>query len=216
MNDVDNNNQNQLGFIHKFIPSDKRIKNQTFILFHGTGGNEDDLIPIARELSSDYAILSPRGKVLENGVYPRFFRRLAEGVFDIEDLKFRTTEIVEFIKNASKAYEFDLQDAVGVGYSNGANMIASIVLLYPKIFNRVILFRPMVPIVPDVLPDLLNKNIFISAGTRDPIVSRQQTEKLFDLLRKSGANVNINWQKGASHELTSNEVQLVKNWLLLS
>jgi phospholipase/carboxylesterase len=208
-----NQNQNQLGFIHKFIPSDKKIKNQTFILFHGTGGNEDDLIPIARELSSEYAILSPRGKVLENGIYPRFFHRLAEGVFDIEDLKFRTMDL-EFIKNASKVYEFNLQNAVGLGYSNGANMIASIILLYPKIFNRAILFRPMVPIVPDVLPDLLNKNIFISAGTRDPIVSRQQTEKLFDLLRKSGAKVKINWQEGAGHELTSNEVQLVKNWLL--
>lgn len=224
---MDNNNQSELGFIHKFIPSNKKIKSQkegggagaeaketpTLILFHGTGGNEEDLIPIARLLSSEFSILSPRGKVLENGIYPRFFRRLAEGIFDIEDLKFRTRELVEFIIKASKIYGFDLQNIIALGYSNGANIAASIILLYPEIFNKAILFRPMVPIIPDKLPELYNKKIFISAGTRDPIVSGKQTKELVNLLRKSESQVDIHWQDGVGHELTSNEIHLAKNWL---
>ncbi|MER5174700.1 MAG: alpha/beta hydrolase [Candidatus Nitrosocosmicus sp.] len=185
----------------------------TLILLHGTGGNEEDLIPIARLLSSEFSILSPRGKVLENGIYPRFFRRLAEGIFDIEDLKFRTRELVEFIIKASKIYGFDLQNIIALGYSNGANIAASIILLYPEIFNRAILFRPMVPIIPDKLPELYNKKIFISAGTRDPIVSGKQTKELVNLLRNSESQVDIHWQDGAGHELTSNEIHLAKNWL---
>jgi predicted esterase len=121
------NKENRLGFVHKFIPSKEkqgqggREKVLTFLLLHGTGGNEEDLIPIGREISSEAAILSPRGKVLENGM-PRFFRRLTEGIFDIEDLKFRTKELADFVKDALQAYGFEIRRVIAVGYSNGANI----------------------------------------------------------------------------------------------
>lgn len=166
-----------LDFIHKFIPANeeterrrgKQDKNKivpTFLLLHGTGGNEEDLIPLAREISSEAAILSPRGKVLENGIYPRFFRRLAEGVFDIEDLRFRTNELADFVKDASKAYDFDLQHVIAIGYSNGANIASSMLLLHPNMLSAAILFHAMVPLVPQMLPDLTN----ISSRPRDYMI----------------------------------------------
>jgi phospholipase/carboxylesterase len=188
------NNRTRLGFIHRFIPPRNKEGSDgigtvkqgaksftTLLLLHGTGGNEEDLIPLAYELDPRAAILSPRGKVLENGVAPRFFRRLAEGVFDLEDLKFRTNELADFVNDASKTYGFDLQRAIAVGYSNGANIAASILLLRPEILSSSILFRGMVPLVPETLPDLSNKHIFMSSGVYDPIVSRQDAEKLFGL-----------------------------------
>jgi predicted esterase len=217
--------KNQLGFIHRFIPS-KNKKNgarirtseqgskvfTTLLLLHGTGGNEDDLIPLANELDQRAAILSPRGKVLENGM-PRFFRRLAEGVFDIEDLKFRTNELADFVKDASKAYDFDLQRTIAIGYSNGANIAASMLLLRPEILSAAILFRAMVPLVPDILPDLSNKHIFMSSGLHDPIVPKQEAEGLFGLFKNAGAKVSLSWQE-SGHELTIEEVQKAKEWLL--
>ena len=219
----------KLGFIHRFIPSKKIKGNEektrtrklvtkeeekitTFLLLHGTGGNEEDLIPLAYELDKGAAILSPRGKVLENGVAPRFFRRLAEGVFDIEDLKFRTNELADFVNDASKFYGFDLQRIIAVGYSNGANIASSILLLRPEILSAAILFRAMVPLVPDIIPDLTNKHIFISSGLYDPIIPKQEAERLFGLFKKAGAKVSLNWQD-SGHDLTMEEVQKAKEWL---
>jgi phospholipase/carboxylesterase/glyoxalase family protein len=220
----------ELGFIHRFMPP-KYEENEattttrtsrretegkaftTFLLLHGTGGNEQDLIPLAYELDQRAAILSPRGKVIENGVAPRFFRRLAEGVFDLEDLKFRTNELADFVNHASKSYDFDLQRIVAVGYSNVANIAASMLLLRPEILSSAILFRSMVPLVPETLPDLSNKHIFMSSGLYDPIVSLDEADRLFVLLKKTGAKVSLSWQEGG-HELTSEEVQKAKEWLL--
>jgi predicted esterase len=119
---------------------------------------------LAYELDKRAAILSPRGKVLENGIAPRFFRRLAEGIFDIEDLIFRTNELADFVIGASKTYSFDLQRVIAVGYSNGANIAASMLLLRPEILSSAILFHAMVPLVPQTLPDLTNMHIFMSSG----------------------------------------------------
>jgi phospholipase/carboxylesterase len=140
----------QPDFIHEFVPDSG---SRTLLLLHGTGGNERDLIPLGRELDPNASLLSPRGKVLENGM-PRFFRRLAEGVFDLEDLKKRTHELADFVVAAAQLYEFDLKKIVAVGYSNGANIAASILLLRPETFAAAILFRAMVPFVPDIQPDL--------------------------------------------------------------
>jgi phospholipase/carboxylesterase len=219
----------KLGFIHRFMPQKNerngatttrtnRIETEgkaftTFLLLHGTGGNEEDLIPLAYELDQRAAILSPRGKVLENGVAPRFFRRLAEGVFDIEDLKFRTNELADFVNVASKTYNFDLQHVIAVGYSNGANIAASMLLLRPEILSSAILFRAMVPLVPETLSDLTNKNIFMSSGVYDPIVSKQEAEKLFGLFKNAGAKVSLSWQE-SGHELTMEEIRKAKEWLL--
>jgi predicted esterase len=221
----------QPGFIHRFIPpKNKKSKTTigttddeegtqreiftTFLLLHGTGGNEEDLIPLAYELDKSAAILSPRGKVLENDTMPRFFRRLAEGVFDLEDLKLRTNELADFVIDASKSYNFDLQRVIAVGYSNGANIAAVILLLRPEILSSAILFRAMVPLVPQTLPDLSDKHIFMSSGLYDPVVSRQEAEKLFGLYKKAGANISLGWQE-SGHELTMEEIRKAKEWLLL-
>ena len=211
-----------LSFIHRFIPpkngrsEEKSIQGKaftTFLVLHGTGGNEEDLIPLAYELDKRAAILSPRGKVLENGIAPRFFRRLAEGVFDLEDLKFRTDELADFVIDASKTYNFDLQYVIAVGYSNDANIAASMLLLRPEILSSAILFRAMVPLVPQTLPDLTKKQIFMSSGLYDPIVSRQEADRLFGLFKKAGANISLSWQE-SGHELTVEEIQKAKEWLL--
>src|SRR6266540_1154198 len=132
----------QPDFIHEFVPG---TSHWTLLLLHGTGGNERDLIPLGRELDPNASLLSPRGKILENGM-PRFFRRLAEGVFDLEDLKTRTNELADFVDAAMRHYELAADHIVGVGYSNGANIAASILLLRPKIMHAAILFRAMLPL----------------------------------------------------------------------
>lgn len=210
------NEKNQLGFVHKFIPSEgsKDQNSLTLLLLHGTGGDETDLIPIARMLEiTNASILSPRGKVMENGM-PRYFRRLAEGIFDIEDLKFRTNELAEFVQNASKTYALNLNRIVAIGYSNGANIAASVLLLRPEILSNAILFRPMIPLVPNTLPNLTSKRVLISAGLHDPIVASYQTKDLFDLLEKVGAKVSIQWQN-SGHELTQRDIVAARKWLSL-
>jgi predicted esterase len=210
------NEKNQLGFIHKFIPSNIKVERKggsknvpIFLLLHGTGGNEEDLIPVAREISSEAAILSPRGKILEDGIAARFFRRLAEGVFDLEDLRFRTNELANFVNNASKTYGFDLQHVIALGYSNGANIASSMLLLRPEVLSAAILFRAMVPFVPNTLPDLSNKYIFMSSGLYDPIIPKQEAERLFSLFKNGGAKVSISWQN-SGHELVMEDVKKAK------
>jgi phospholipase/carboxylesterase len=215
----------QLSFIHRFIPPKNNegsggasttkkgsLPFTTFLLLHGTGGNEQDLIPLAYELDKSAAILSPRGKVLEDGITPRFFRRLAEGFFDLEDLKFRTNELADFVIDASKTYDFDLHNVIAVGYSNGANIAASMLLLRPEILSSAILFRAMVPLVPKTLPDLSNNHIFMSSGLHDSIVSKHEAENLFGLFEKSGADIALSWQE-SGHELTMKEIRKAKEWL---
>jgi phospholipase/carboxylesterase len=218
-----------LDFRHRFIPSPSQQKhgadnsgkaygpkdNQSdtliLLLLHGTGGNEDDLIQVGQMISSTASLLSPRGKVLENGM-PRFFRRLAEGVFDIDDLKIRTKELADFVNEASNIYSFDINKTVAVGFSNGANIAASLLLSYPETLKGVILFRAMVPFIPNSPPDLSDKQVLLSAGMFDPIVSESQTQNLFDLLEKSGANVTLKWQQ-SGHNLTESDILYSKEWL---
>jgi len=201
----------RLDFIHKFIPATKLNNKITLLLLHGTGGNEDDLIPLASELAPGSSILSPRGKVLENGM-PRFFRRFAEGIFDVEDLKNRTNELSGFIKAAASRYGFDPNSIVGVGYSNGANIGTSLLFLHPGVLHGAVLFRPMVPLVPEKQPDLTDNPVYVSAGVTDPIVARSETEKLVKMLREYGADVTLSWVN-TGHALVGQEVQDAKVWL---
>jgi phospholipase/carboxylesterase len=213
------NKKANLEFNHRFIPSHAREAGRskgktpptTLLLLHGTGGNEEDMIPLGQQIDPEAAMLSPRGKVLENGM-PRFFRRLAEGVFDIEDLKFRTNELADFVNDASKAYGFDMQHIIAVGYSNGANISSSLLLLHPEILCCAILFRAMVPLQPNTLPDLTNKHIFMSSGIHDPIVPKQDAENLSALFKKAGAKVSLYWQN-SGHELRMEEIKKAKEWL---
>jgi predicted esterase len=205
--------KSELGFIHHFIlAAGKGNKSVTLLLLHGTGGNEQDLISLGQELYPHAAILSPRGKVLEGGM-PRFFRRLAEGVFDIEDLKFRTHELADFVEKASRVYGFNSKNVISVGYSNGANIASSLLLLRTEVLSSAVLFRPMIPLTPEKIPNLETKNIFMAAGERDPIVPREQTEMLYRLFKKGGANVFLRWQKNSGHALDYDEISAAREWL---
>jgi phospholipase/carboxylesterase len=198
----------QPDFIHKFVPG---ISNRTLLLLHGTGGNERDLIPLGRELDPNAALLSPRGKILENGM-PRFFRRLAEGVFDVEDLKQRTNEMADFVTAAAQHYKLAADQVVAVGYSNGANIAASMLLLRPEILRAAILFRAMVPLVPEKLPNLSSVRVWIGAGDQDPIIPASEAQRLVELLRRAGANVTIRFAN-ATHGLTDADVKAARHWL---
>ena len=181
------------------------------LLLHGTGGDENDLVPLGRELAPGAAILSPRGKVSEYGA-ARFFRRLAEGVFDREDLVFRTHELAGFIEAAAEEYGFDLSRLVAVGYSNGANIAASLMLLHPGLLRAAILFRAMVPFEPDVVPDLSGMPVFLAAGRMDQMIAPENTERLAKILREAGADLDLRW-RDTGHPLTYEEIAEAKVWL---
>lgn len=198
----------QPDFIHEFVPGKSK---RTLLLLHGTGGNERDLIPLGHDLDPDASLLSPRGKVLENGM-PRFFRRLAEGVFDLEDLKNRTHELADFVTAAADRYKIDIHNIVAVGYSNGANIAASILLLRPETLAAAILFRAMVPLIPETRPDLSSVRVMIGAGSADPIVPASETKQLAELLRNAGADVTIRFFQ-SGHELTQADIHAAQEWL---
>jgi phospholipase/carboxylesterase len=198
-----------LGFIHRFAPA-TRPGLPPLLLLHGTGGNEDDLLPLADRLLPGAARLSPRGQVLERGM-PRFFRRIAEGVFDLDDLRRRTDELAEFV--AAARTEYDLASPpVAVGFSNGANIAASLLLLRPGTLGGALLLRPMVPLVPDPLPALGGVPVQINAGLADPIVMPEQSQALAELLGRAGAEVSLDWLK-VGHTLSSADLEIGARFL---
>ena len=199
-----------LGFVHVFRPAEK-ANSPTLLLLHGTGGNERDLLPLGRELWPSAALLGVRGKVLEDGM-PRFFRRFAEGVFDVDDLKVRTNELAQFITAAAERYAFNEQQLVAVGYSNGANIAASLMLLHPHHLAAAVLFRAQVPFTPDIVRNFAALSVFISGGVRDAIVPRDQTEELAAILQSGGADVSLFWHPGG-HELGNDDIAAAKAWL---
>lgn len=182
----------------------------TLLLLHGTGGNELDLLPLAGRIDDEASVLSVRGNVLENGM-PRFFRRLAEGVFDEEDLVYRTKELNEFLDEAAKNYGFDRDNIVAIGYSNGANIAASLLFHFQDALKGAILHHPMVPLRSIELPDLTGKSVFIAAGTNDPICSPLESAELQSLLEKANAKVEIHWENHG-HQLTLQEVEAAADW----
>jgi phospholipase/carboxylesterase/glyoxalase family protein len=202
----------ELGFVHRFVAPSAAGPGITLLLLHGTGGDENDLIPLGQELLPGAALLSPRGKALENGM-PRFFRRLAEGVFDQEDLKRQTGELNRFVTSASGKYRLQDSKIIAVGYSNGANIAASILLTHPGLLSGAVLFRPMVPFRPSQPPDLRDLPVLLAAARRDQIVPPQQTSELARILEAAGARVSIHWHEGG-HELGADDVAAAKQWLL--
>ncbi|KRF10725.1 alpha/beta hydrolase [Paenibacillus sp. Soil787] len=180
------------------------------VLFHGTGGTERDLLPLAQAISPTSSVLSVRGNVLENGM-PRFFRRLAEGIFDEEDLIFRTKELYDFLDQAAVEHGFDRNNLVAIGYSNGANIAGSLLFHYPDALRGAILHHPMVPLRGIQLPDLSGIPVFIGAGRNDPICSPQETEELQKLLSEAGSPVVVHWEQ-AGHQLTRSEVEAAGTW----
>ncbi len=182
----------------------------TLVLFHGTGGTEDDLLPIGEMISPLSSILSVRGNVLENGM-PRFFRRLAEGVFDKVDLVNRTHEVYTFLDEASEKYDIDRRNMVAVGYSNGANIAGSLLFHYEDAFKGAILHHPMVPLRDKELPDLSGIPVFLGAGRNDPICPAQESEDLQALLVGAGAITDLHWENNG-HQLSRTEIDAAGEW----
>lgn len=182
----------------------------TLLLLHGTGGNEHDLIPLGKQIDQTASILSVRGSVLENGM-PRFFRRIADGIFDEDDLIARTEELNNFITNASRKYNFNRHKVIAIGYSNGANIAASLLFHYENALRGAILHHPMVPRRGIELPNLSGKDILITAGKQDPMCPPEESEELHELLETAGANVETFWTD-YGHQLIPAEVEAGKQW----
>lgn len=199
-----------LSFIHHWEPGTGH-NGPTLLLLHGTGGTELDLVGLGRALVPGANLLSPRGPVSERGA-ARFFRRLAEGVFDLEDLHRRTGDLAAFVAEASEVYGFDPSRVVGVGYSNGANIAASLLLSGSQALASAVLFHPMVPFEPESLPDLTGLPVFVAAGNQDPLVPEKQTRRLAELLEASGAAVETHWEPGG-HNLNRSEIEASMAWL---
>jgi len=198
-------------FIYRFIPG---AGDRTLLLLHGTGGNENDLLPLGRAIDPDASLLSPRGKVLENGA-PRFFRRLAEGIFDEKDVVARANELANFVSAAAKKHAFDEKTLVAIGYSNGANIASAMILLGLLKFRGAILSRPMVPLShpPDI--SLESCTVLICGGHFDPIARPEQVNALAELLRDRKAEVEVRMQE-SGHELTDADVEAARDWLAAS
>jgi phospholipase/carboxylesterase len=199
-------------YTHRFDrPEPGRRAAVTLLLLHGTGGNEHDLVPLGRLLVPGAGLLAPRGDVLEHGM-PRFFRRLAEGVFDLDDLRARTQALADWVMIACERYAIDPSRLVACGFSNGANIAASILLTRPRVFAGAILLSPMVPFEPESPPDLGATPVFIGAGRNDPLIPLAQVERLGDLLRGAGAEVTLHVGAGG-HGITPTELEGARQWL---
>jgi predicted esterase len=199
-----------VGYVYRYEPS--AASPSTLLLLHGTGGDENDLIPLGRALVPDAGLLSPRGKVLEFGA-PRFFRRLAEGVFDLDDLARQTDDLATFVTAGAEGHGFDLAQVVAVGFSNGANIAASLLLRRTGLIRAAVLFSPMVPFEPEDRPNLEGTKIFIGSGRVDPIATVGQVERLTQIFQTAGADVSVYWFTG-SHTLVQPEVDEARKWLL--
>lgn len=200
-----------LTYIHTYEPGKGDGRDVTLLLLHGTGGDEDSLSGLGRMLLPGASQLRPRGNVLEQGM-PRFFRRFAEGILDIDDLKQRTNELADFLQRASAVYGFDERQVIVAGFSNGANIASSILLLRPEVLRAAILLHPMFTFEPPSLPDLRAKPIFIGAGRFDPLVPTGQTEQLADLFERAGAPLELFWHNGG-HEVSVEEVKAAREWI---
>ncbi|MBX3133476.1 MAG: alpha/beta hydrolase [Gemmatimonadaceae bacterium] len=199
-----------LGFTHRWDP--RPGSPHTLLLLHGTGGDENDLVPLGDLIDREANLLSPRGQVLEHGM-PRFFRRLAEGVFDMDDLKARTQGLGDFVQAASAEYGFPTDGVTAVGFSNGANIAAALLLLRPGLVRQAVLLRAMVPLEPEPLPDLSGTRVFIAAGEQDPIIPPSNSQRLAELLQSAGADVTLHWSP-VGHQLTRADVDASRAWLL--
>jgi len=186
---------------------------RTLLLLHGTGGSAQNLVPLGKSLDPTAALLSPEGKVLENGMR-RYFRRHAEGVFDIEDLHARTEDLASFIKAACSKYSLPSEEVIAVGYSNGANIGSSVLLSFPSLLKGAVLLRPMVPFQPTHPVDLSQKAVLLCVGSHDAITGTADPIRLRQLYEDSGASVTVHVHQGG-HELAHDDVEAARTWLQL-
>jgi predicted esterase len=199
-----------LDYVLKFVPSHSSLSRPvTLLLLHGTGGDESSLLAIGNELWPGAALLGLRWKVLENSI-PDSFRGFTEP--SIGNATSRTEGLAQFIRAASERYRFSMRQLIVVGYSDGANLAASLILLHPHYLAGAVLFRPMVPLAPGIIRNFSNLSIFISAALQDPLIPAGQAEELAAIFQSGGADVTINWHNGG-RELGEDEIQAAKNWL---
>ncbi len=199
------------GFQHIFVSAPQAREARTLLLLHGTGGNEQQLLPLAQGLDSSANLLSVRGKVLENGM-PRFFRRFAEGIFDEEDIRLQALELAQFLMQAIEEYGLNAQKVFAVGFSNGANIAAALLLLHPEVLAGAVLFRAMVPLVPTEVASLHTKPILLLAGQRDPIVPAENVAQLAKMFTQADAEVTLKTLQ-TGHGLTQEDVDFAREWL---
>jgi predicted esterase len=199
-----------LGFVHVYRPP-AVAGAPTLLLLHGTGGDEHDLLPLVPMLLPAAGALSPRGQVLEHG-QARFFRRVAPGVFDLEDLARRTAALAAFVREGASAYGFDPARVIAVGMSNGANIAVNLLLTQAQLLRAAVLFRAMVPVEPAQPPSLEGVSVYINGATRDELIAPRDTERLAKVLRDAGAHVTLEWDE-AGHGLTRNAVEAAHRWI---
>ena len=197
-------------FHHRYEPPGGPDARDTLLLLHGTGGNENDLLPVGRAIAPGAGLLAPRGPVLEHGM-PRFFRRHAEGVFDHADLVARTHQLADFVAASAVQYAFDPARVTAVGFSNGANIAAAMLLLRPETLAGAILLRPLVPFVPEHAPSLAGRRVLVAAGRVDTVAPAAQAEGLAGLLRSAGAEVTLHWSP-AGHTLDRADLEAARTW----
>jgi predicted esterase len=198
-------------FVHRFVRAHESGRGLTLLLLHGMGGDETELLQMGRARAPGAALLSPRGQVYEND-QRRFFLRLAKGVFDLEDLKLRAGEPGSFLRSAATWYGFDQGQVLAVGYSNGANMAAALMLLHSEALQGAVLFRPMVPLTPKPLPDLAGKRVLVLGGRNDPVAPPEHSERLARLMQACGAAVALEWCEDG-HVIGEDEVERAQRWL---
>jgi phospholipase/carboxylesterase len=202
----------KLAFEHRWVPAGEAPEQRrTLLLLHGTGGDENDLIPLGQALDPTANLLSPRGRVDEHGSN-RFFRRIAEGVFDLENMRQETEALADFLRSAASSYGFDPEQVYAAGFSNGANIGASLLLTHPELLRGAILIRAMVPFEPSVPPALAGTRVLISSGEFDQMVPRANAERLASILVQGGADVEHLWVP-VGHNLTRQEIERAKVWL---
>lgn len=189
--------------------SEGRAGGPLFFVFHGTGADENQLLAVARQLMPEATIVSPRGDVSEHGA-PRFFRRTGEGVYDMEDLAARTAKMAGYVQ----AHKEERQPSavLGMGYSNGANILASVVFEQPQLFDGVVLMHPLIPFQPQVKGTLDNLSVLMTAGRRDPICPAPLTEQLSEALVSHAAAVDTVWHEGG-HEVRPEEFEAARHFL---
>ena len=201
-----------LGFTHVHVPPQaESADGRTVLLLHGTGGTERDLLDLGARVAPGLRLLGVRGQVLESGM-SRFFRRLAEGVFDEADIVRRAADLAAFVTAAAAEYGFDVGKVVAMGHSNGANIAAALMLLHPGVLSGAVLLRTMVPLVPPTLPALHGTSVLMAEGALDPIVPRANAEKLAAMLTEAGANVTVHWEP-TGHGLTQADVDTAERWM---
>lgn len=199
-----------MGFTHRFEAATTPGA-PCLLLLHGTGGDETSLLPLGKTIAPGAALLSPRGKVLEQGM-ARFFRRLAEGVFDQADLEMRTKELDDFVRRSMTAYGIPAGTLVAAGFSNGANMASSLLLRFPETLAGAVLMRGMVPFVPKQVVDLQRKPVLLLNGVDDPIVGTDEVAELANIFRAANAEVTLHWEN-AGHTLSQGDVLMASDWV---